>query len=164
MKKLKSFHEYRIQEERNRNGRMYSPEILSRETERYVNKKMDRLNYEKRPIFSGTERIRGHYERREWVQNNLLPEGQDIIRYIQSNIWMSEHENGGIGWREINSKTTTPDILKAIGGGESNDKKTAEKADLIKRHKEEEDEGMKDRRKRNLMHQKVEADKNNPRK
>jgi hypothetical protein len=83
-------------------------------TEVRDNLKMNRLNYEKRPVFSGTERIRKHYERREWVQDNLLPEGQDIIRYIQSNIWMSEHENGGIGLIEINSKTTTPDILKVV--------------------------------------------------
>ena len=79
-----------------------------------VNKKMDKLNYEPRPIFSGTERISGHNERRDWVQQNLLPENEDIQSFIQSKIWMSEHANGGIGWREPNSENTTPDILNKI--------------------------------------------------
>ena len=82
--------------------------------DRDVNMKMNRLNYERRPVFSGTERISGHNERRDWVQQNLLPEGQDIQTFIKSNIWMSEHANGGIGWIEPNSENTTPDILNTI--------------------------------------------------
>ena len=82
--------------------------------DRDVNMRMDRLNYERRPVFSGTERVSGHNERRDWVQQNLLPEGQDVHTFIKSNIWMSEHANGGIGWIEPNSENTTPDILNTI--------------------------------------------------
>jgi len=66
--------------------------------------RMDRLNYESRPIFSGTERLPTTLHKQNWIRENLPNVNSEEL-------WISDKANGGIGWRQPDLNNTTQDIL-----------------------------------------------------
>ena len=69
-----------------------------------VSKKMDRLNYEVRPIFSGTERLPTKLHKQNWISENLPNVNSEEL-------WISDKANGGIGWKQPTSDNTSSDIF-----------------------------------------------------
>ena len=69
-----------------------------------IDKRMDRLNYEVRPIFSGTERLPTKLHKQNWISENLPNVNSDEL-------WISDKANGGIGWKQPTSDNTSSDIF-----------------------------------------------------
>lgn len=65
---------------------------------------MDRLNYESRPIFSGTERLPTALHKQNWIRENLPNANSEEL-------WISDKANGGIGWQQPDLNNTKQDIL-----------------------------------------------------
>ena len=69
-----------------------------------IDKRMDRLNYEVRPIFSGTERLPTKLHKQNWISENLPNVNSEEL-------WISDKANGGIGWKQPTSDNTSSDIF-----------------------------------------------------